>query len=190
MQRNETDRGTKRNGPFLGKRCRRATQTERTVFRTFFRRVPYHHRQGLKQGDISQKLQQEGIKATELGIAKFLAKFIESASVARKPGSGRPSKRNGPCNRTDRGTEQNGPFYAVLGKRCRPATQTERFYNFFWTHTVALKFKNTCVFTVILTRNLFFGGKSINHIFHFFQRWQRKYGMRQKKPPVHGPFHT
>ena len=41
MQRNETDRGTKRNGPFLGKRCRRATQTERTVFRTFFKRVPY-----------------------------------------------------------------------------------------------------------------------------------------------------
>ena len=31
VERNETDRFT----PFLGKRCRRATQTERTDFRTF-----------------------------------------------------------------------------------------------------------------------------------------------------------
>ena len=52
----------------------------------------YYHRQGLKPGDISRKLKQEGIKATGRGIAKFLAKFIESGSVARKPGSGRPSK--------------------------------------------------------------------------------------------------
>ena len=52
--------------------------------------VIYHHPQGLEPGDILQKLQQEGIKATGLGIAKFLAKFIESASVARKPWNGRP----------------------------------------------------------------------------------------------------
>ena len=45
----------------------------------------YYHRQGLKPGDISRKLKQEGIKATGRGIAKFLAKFIESGSVARKP---------------------------------------------------------------------------------------------------------
>ena len=32
----------------------------------------------------SRKLKQEGIKATGRGIAKFLAKFIESGSVARK----------------------------------------------------------------------------------------------------------
>ena len=53
----------------------------------------YHHHQGLKSGDISRKLQQEGIKATGRGIAKFLAKFIESGSVARKPGS--EDRRNG-----------------------------------------------------------------------------------------------
>ena len=52
----------------------------------------YYHRQGLKPGDISRKLKQEGIKTTGRGIAKFLAKFIESGSVARKPGSGRLSK--------------------------------------------------------------------------------------------------
>ena len=62
----------------------------------------YHQCQGLKPGDISRKLQHEGIKATGRGIAKFLAKFIEPGSVARKPGSGRPSKRNEPCNETER----------------------------------------------------------------------------------------
>ena len=40
VQQNRTARTLKRNGtdnftPFLGKRCRRATQTERTVFITF-----------------------------------------------------------------------------------------------------------------------------------------------------------
>ena len=91
--------------------------------------VIYHHRQGLKPGDISRKLQQEGIKATRRGIAKFLAKFIKSGSVARKTGSGRPSKRNGPCNGTDRATEWNGPFYAVIRKMLSPCNTNgpERF---------------------------------------------------------------
>ena len=53
--------------------------------------VVYHHFQGLKLGDISLILQEEGIMASRRGIGKFLAKFIESGSVARKPGSGRPS---------------------------------------------------------------------------------------------------
>ena len=44
----------------------------------------YYHRQDLEPGDISRKLKQEGIKATGRGIAKFLAKFIESGSVARR----------------------------------------------------------------------------------------------------------
>ena len=112
-----------------------------------------YHRQGLKPGDISRKLKQEGMKATRRGIGKFLAKFIESGSVARKPGSGRPSKatavvrtwaratrgnvmtqrkyeteptvqRNGTERRMERnGTDRLTPF---LGKCCRRATQTER----------------------------------------------------------------
>ena len=49
-RRNGTDHAMERKGPcnrtdrftpFLGKRCHRATQMEWTVFRTFFRRVPY-----------------------------------------------------------------------------------------------------------------------------------------------------
>ena len=119
----------------------------------------YYNCQGLKPGDISRKLKQEGIKATGRGIAKFLANFIESGSVARKPGIGRPSKaaaavrtwatrgnvmtqqkydaeptvqRNG----TERTVERNGTdrFTPFLGKRCRCATQTKRtvFRTFFF----------------------------------------------------------
>ena len=51
--------------------------------------VVYHHRHGLKSGDISLILQEEGIVASRRGIGKFLAKFIESELVAQKPGSGR-----------------------------------------------------------------------------------------------------
>ena len=56
--------------------------------------IVYHHRQGLKPGDILQILQEEGIMASRRGIAKFFAKCIESGPVARKPRSGRPSKAN------------------------------------------------------------------------------------------------
>ena len=101
------------------------------------------NRHSLKPGNISRKLQKEGIKASGRGIAKFLAKFIESASVARKPGSGRPSKRNGRCNEMDRGTDgatkwtmerkETDRFTPFLGKRCHHATQTDRtvFRTFF-----------------------------------------------------------
>ena len=109
----------------------------------------YYHRQGLKPGDISRKLKQEGIKATGRGIAKFLAKFIESGSVARKPGSGRPSKATVTVRTWARATrgnvmtqrkyeteptvqrnvERNGPFYAVFRKTLSPcnANGTDRF---------------------------------------------------------------
>ena len=94
----------------------------------------YHHHQGLKPGDISRKLQQEGIKATGRGIAKFFAKFIESGSVSRKPGSGNSSKQNG----ADRGTERNGLFYAVFRKMLSPcnANGTGHFLDHFSMRTV------------------------------------------------------
>ena len=103
----------------------------------------YYHCQGLKPGDISRKLKQEGIKATGRGIAKYLAKFIESGSVARKPGSGRPSKATAAVRtwvRATRGnvvtqrkykTERNveRTVYAVFRKTLSPcnANGTDRF---------------------------------------------------------------
>ena len=54
--------------------------------------IVFHHRQGLKTGDISQILMEEGSTVSRQGTAKFLVKFIESGSVTRKPGRGRPLK--------------------------------------------------------------------------------------------------
>ena len=72
--------------------------------------VVYYHRQGLKSGDISQLLQEEGIMASRREIAKFLAKYIESGSVhgslgvenrrRRQPRFRRASKK--PCARMTR----------------------------------------------------------------------------------------
>ncbi len=41
---------------------------------------------------ITKVLREEGLKASCVGIAKFLKRYKDSSSVARKPGSGCPSK--------------------------------------------------------------------------------------------------
>ncbi len=41
---------------------------------------------------ITKVLQEEGLKANCVGIAKFLKRYKDSSSLVRKPGSGRPSK--------------------------------------------------------------------------------------------------
>ena len=41
---------------------------------------------------IAKLLQEEKLKASRVGIAKFLRKFEETGSIGRRPGSGRPSK--------------------------------------------------------------------------------------------------
>ena len=111
--------------------------------------MSYHHCQGLP-GDISRKLQQEGIKATGLGIAKFLAKFIETGRAARTPWSGKPSKRNGPWNGpyngTNRATERNGPWNGTernvtpFKKTMSPSNTngTDRLYEHFYKRTVCV----------------------------------------------------
>ena len=41
---------------------------------------------------IAKALREEGLKASRVGIAKFVKHHKESSSIVRKPGSGRPSK--------------------------------------------------------------------------------------------------
>ena len=55
-------------------------------------RIVFHHSQGLKPGEISRILAKEGITAGRRGITKFLVNYRASGSIARKPGSGRPTK--------------------------------------------------------------------------------------------------
>jgi transposase len=47
---------------------------------------------GLRAPSIRVKLAKEGLATTRQGIYKFLCKFEEAGTIARRPGSGRPSK--------------------------------------------------------------------------------------------------
>ena len=54
--------------------------------------ILYLHRQGHRPLAISRILQDEGMTASERGIVKFLKRYRETGTIARLPGSGRPSK--------------------------------------------------------------------------------------------------
>ena len=56
-------------------------------------RILYHyHHNKYKAPTIAKVLREERLKASCVGIAKFLKYNKESGSIGRKPGSGRPSK--------------------------------------------------------------------------------------------------
>ena len=55
-------------------------------------RILYYSAQGFKVATISCLLEEEGLHASRVGVAKFLKKFQQTGSIARRPGSGRPSK--------------------------------------------------------------------------------------------------
>ena len=54
--------------------------------------ILYHSLQGFKPPTICHLLEEEGLRASRVGIAKFLKKYQDTGSIARRPGSGRPSK--------------------------------------------------------------------------------------------------
>ena len=55
-------------------------------------RILCYYNQRLKAPSISKCLAEEGIKASRVGVHKFLRSYQSSASIARRPGSGRRSK--------------------------------------------------------------------------------------------------
>ena len=55
-------------------------------------RIVFYYQQGLKAPSIASRLSEEGITASRVGIFKFLKSYCSSASIARRPGSGRNSK--------------------------------------------------------------------------------------------------
>ena len=55
-------------------------------------RILYHYLKGHKAPTIAKLLQEEDLKASRVGIAKFLKHYEDSGAIARKPGSGRPTK--------------------------------------------------------------------------------------------------
>lgn len=54
-------------------------------------RILYLSMQGYKPPTISRILEEEGMKASRRGIAYFLKRYTETGTIARLPGSGRPS---------------------------------------------------------------------------------------------------
>ena len=57
------------------------------------RRILHYYQRGLLPPTIAKRLEEEGtIKTSRTGIAKFIKKFKTTGSIARTPGSGRPSK--------------------------------------------------------------------------------------------------
>ena len=54
-------------------------------------RILHFYRLGHKAPKISHLLQEEGLIASRVGIYKFLRKFSETGSIARRQGSGRPT---------------------------------------------------------------------------------------------------
>ena len=62
------------------------------VFSTYKRqRILHHYLEGHKAPTITKLLREEGLKASSVGISKFLIKYRETGSIGRKQGSGRPS---------------------------------------------------------------------------------------------------
>ena len=55
-------------------------------------RILYHYFTGRKAPTIARLLQEEQLKASRVGIAKFLKHYRDTGAKARKPGSGQPSK--------------------------------------------------------------------------------------------------
>ena len=55
-------------------------------------RILYWFNKGLKAPSIAKALQEERLRCSRNGIAKFLKVYRATGSIARQPGSGRPSK--------------------------------------------------------------------------------------------------
>ena len=55
-------------------------------------RIMFHYLQGHKVPTICRLLQEEHLGASRVEIDKFLKKFRETGTIARRPGSGCPSK--------------------------------------------------------------------------------------------------
>ena len=55
-------------------------------------RILHYHLQGYRAPTIHHLLHKENVKASRVGIAKFIKKYQETRCLSRLPGSGRPSK--------------------------------------------------------------------------------------------------
>ena len=75
------------------RKCKSAVVVVNMVFSDYTKqRILYYYTQRLKAPSISKYLADEGITASRVGVHKFIRSYQQSASIARRPGSGRKSK--------------------------------------------------------------------------------------------------
>ena len=55
-------------------------------------RILFFYAKGYKAPTISKLLREESLPCSQVGVAKFIKKFEETGTIARRVGSGRPSK--------------------------------------------------------------------------------------------------
>ena len=55
-------------------------------------RIVYYYNKGYKPPTISRLLGEEGMRASRKGIGKLIPKYLETGTIRRRPGSGRPTK--------------------------------------------------------------------------------------------------
>lgn len=55
-------------------------------------RILFHHFRGLRTPAIADSIRQEGGKVSVVGVWKFLKRYEEFGTIARRVGSGRPNK--------------------------------------------------------------------------------------------------
>ena len=67
--------------------------TAEMVYTTYVKqRILFYHEQGRKARRIRNLLLNEGIRASDVGIYKFLLRVAKTGCISRRPGSGRPTK--------------------------------------------------------------------------------------------------
>ena len=57
------------------------------------RRIPFYHAKGYHAPTITAQLGEEGFVISRRGVSEFLLHVETTGSIARRPGSGRPSKQ-------------------------------------------------------------------------------------------------
>jgi transposase len=63
------------------------------VFSNYIKqRILHYYSKGHKAPTIAKLLQEEQLKTSRVGVAKFLKHFEDTGATARRPGSGQPSK--------------------------------------------------------------------------------------------------
>ena len=55
-------------------------------------RILYYYSRGIRSSTIVKILREEKMKASKKGVSKLIKKYIETGSLGRRPGSGRPTK--------------------------------------------------------------------------------------------------